>query len=208
VSASFLEPLQWRSATKSFDPARSVSQEDLRDLLEVLRLAPSSFGLQAWKFLVVESASVKEALLPISFNQKQVIESSHVIVLCRQSIVNESYIDRYLERIASTRQKPLEVLNGFKSIILDFIHRKTEEQHQAWLKNQLYIALGFLLYAAAQKGIDACPMEGFSAEACDQLLNLSALGLNSVLLCPIGYRVEGTEPEKVRFDLDELTLVI
>lgn len=185
-----LEALNWRYATKQFDPAQKLSTEQLDRLLEALRLSASSFGLQPWKFVVVEDAAVRQELLPHSWNQPQVVDASHVIVLCRLASISDTEIDQFLEDTATTRDVPVESLEGYRGMMTGFINNFSEEKKAEWMFNQLYLALGNLLTVCAVEGIDACPMEGFSAAEYDRILGLEEKGLNSVVVCPIGFRSE------------------
>jgi len=201
-----IKSLNWRYATKVFDPEKKVSDVDLNTLLEALRLTPSSFGLQFWKFLVVTNPQIREKLVEQSWNQRQVADSSHLIVFCRPAQVTHADVDRYIQNIADTRQTTLESLEGYSKMMKGFLDALKPEQKQAWMEKQIYIALGVLHTACALLQIDSCPMEGFVSGAYDEILGLPAKGLKSVVVCPIGYRSANDKAanlKKVRYPIKD-----
>jgi len=204
-----LEALEWRYATKQFDPKKKVSEKDLDELLKVLNLSPSSFGLQPWKFIVVTDQELRERLREAAWNQPQVTDASHLIVLCVRTDLNEGYIRNYIDSISRIRKVPREKLKGYEDTILGFRKALTAEQTLAWSKNQVYISLGFLLEACAMKRIDACPMEGFDPKKVDEILGLKEQNLTSAVLCPIGCRSKSdshADEKKVRFDIKSVVV--
>lgn len=204
---TLLQQLNWRYATKSFDTTKKISDSDLHQLVESLRLAPSSFGLQPWKFLVISNQAVKESLVAHSRGQRQVADASHTIVLCAKNDTTLQDVEQYVQDIATTRNMPLESLEGYKGMMTGFVSNTTPEIRRSRAEKQTYIAQGFLLAAAAQLGIDACPMEGFVAPEYDALLGLTDSGYHSVVVVPVGYRSAedkyATAP-KVRYTEDKV----
>lgn len=203
----FIEALQWRYATKKFDPTKKVPESTVALLLEATRLAPSSFGLQPWKFLVVTNQSVRSELKSHSWNQPQVTDCSHLIVLCTRIVVDRAYIERFVGELARERGVPVEKLAGYQQMMIDSLPMMTGERGAAWKTAQTYIALGTLLSACAVARIDACPMEGFDRSKYDSLLKLPEQGLQSCVVCPIGYRAADDSyatAKKVRFATNEV----
>ncbi len=201
------EALNWRYATKEFDKNKKISSEDLKTLTESLRLSPSSFGLQPWKFFVVESQEIKEQLLAHSWNQKQIVDASHVIVLAHKLLVSGHDIDVYIRDIAKQRGVDEASLDGYKKFMQDFILPMDQKTQRAWMKNQVYIALGTLMTTAAFMKIDTCPMEGFSSADYDKVLGLTQQGYASCVVCPVGYRNQSDKYaslKKVRFSEHEI----
>lgn len=185
---SIVENLKWRYATKAFDPSKKVTEDDLQEILQTLVLTPSSFGLQPWHFLVIESQDIKDALLEHSWNQRQVVEASHHIVFTVPTSFGAPDVEKYIEEIAKQRGQDVAELEGYKGMMLGFFSRMSPEQIEIWAKNQVYIALGNLMTVLAVKGIDGCPMEGIVQAEYDKVLGLAEKGLKSVVACPIGYR--------------------
>ena len=210
-AAALLETLSWRYAVKKFDAEKKLSEEQLQLLLEVLRLTPSSYGLQAWKFVVVENSDLRRELIKHSWNQDQVADASHLLVLCRKSSLNGEDVEQFVQEIAETRGVSTEELAGYENMMKVAVEGRTKDERAVWMEKQLYIALGNLMTACASLGIDSCPMEGFDAGAYDELLSLEEKGLNAVLVVPVGYRAEDdayAPLAKVRKPLDELIVRI
>lgn len=206
---SIIEDLKWRYATKEFDSTKKVSLEDLDKLLEALILTPSSYGLQAWKFVVVENQQIKENLLEHSWNQKQIVDSSHVIVLCQPTKFGDSDIDRFIESTAQIRGQSIESLSDYANIMKGTLSQMDESAINQWMRNQVYIALGNIMTVCANLKIDACPMEGFISQKYDEVLGLSEKGLTSVVVLPIGYRTENdnyASMKKVRYPKDQVVI--
>lgn len=201
--------LHWRYATKKFDPTRKVSKEALNELLEVLRLAPSSFGLQPWKFILVEDQNLRKEVRKYAWDQTQVTDASDLIVLCSLKTMDEVYIKSFVAQIAKSRGIAPEALAGYEQVMIGFAKGKSPQDLSNWMKKQVYIALGMLLYACAQKGIDSCPMEGFDSKKVDEVLGLGQEGLESVVFCPVGYRASDdtyAQHKKARFEQNEILI--
>jgi nitroreductase len=200
----------WRYATKKFDPARKIPEAQWHALEQVLLLAPSSFGLQPWRAIVVADPALRERLVPVSWNQRQVADASHLVVFAIKKGMSAADADRYIARIAEVRGTPAPALQGFRKMMVDFLQRpKAAFDVDAWAAHQAYIALGNLLAAAAIMGIDACPMEGLDPARYDEVLGLSPLGLHTVFACPLGYRAADDKyarDPKVRLPAEELLL--
>lgn len=200
-----LAALHWRYATKQFDPARKISPADWETLEQALLLTPSSVGLQPWKFLVIDNPALRTTLQPVSYGQSQIVDASHLVVLAAKPDLSEADVDAHVARIAEVRGLAVADLAGLKGMAMGIVTGRSAEERRDWAFNQTYIALGNLLTSAALLGIDACPMEGFSREEYDRILDLPAQGLASVAVATLGYRSAddkyATAP-KVRFPLE------
>ena len=183
--------LSWRYAVKKFDSNKKLSENQLRSLTEALCLTPTSMGLQLMQFIVVSDPEVKKALLPLTYNQQQVVDCSHVIIFCRIDEVKEEHIMSFVHQTAAIRDldKNSPQLAGFETMLRSSLNMSTTQQIK-WMENQVYLALGNFLTACAVEAIDACPMEGFMPDKVNQLLQLKEKGLNCVVLCPVGFRSE------------------
>lgn len=186
----YLESLNWRYATKKFDPDRRISDEDLAQLLQAIRMSASSYGLQPYKVLVISDPELREQLRPACWNQPQITEASHVLVFASRNDFDGDLIDSYLEIVSETRNIPLEELNGYGEFMKSKLLGLTPQQKANWTARQAYIALGNLMSAAALHRIDTCPMEGFEPEKVDQILGLDRKGLTATLIAAVGYRSE------------------
>lgn len=198
-----LAALRWRYATKQFDATRKIPAETWNALEESLVLTPSSFGLQPWKFIVVGNPALRAKLLPDSWNQPQVTDASHFVVLTARTDLAMADIDAWISRMADAQGKTPEDVAPLKGMIAGFAERMSEEERHEWNIRQVYIALGQLMAAAAVLGIDACPMEGISTAAYDRILGLEGSGYATVVACAIGYRSDADKyavTPKARFD--------
>lgn len=185
---ALLDSLRWRYATKSFDPSRKLPQETLDALLASLVLSPSSFGLQPWKFLVVESPDLRSKLRAASWDQPQVTDASHLIVLTVRTTLTTQDIDESLARVTEVRGTPPESLKPLRDVMLGFAASKSDEEQFVWNSRQAYIALGQLMTCAAVLGVDACPLEGISPATYDEVLGLQSSGYRTVVACALGFR--------------------
>ena len=187
-SDQLLSALRWRYATKQFDASRKIPADVWDALEESLVLTPSSFGLQPWKFIVVRDPAVRAKLQPESWNQPQVTEASHFVVLTARTDLDSHDIEAWIARMAEAQGKTPGDLAPLKGMIAGFAETMSCEARHAWNTRQVYIALGQLMTAAAVLGIDTCPMEGISAAAYDRILGLENSGYATAVACALGYR--------------------
>lgn len=181
-----IERLQWRYATKQFDPAREIPDDAWHALEQSLVLSPSSFGLQPWRFLVVTDPATRARLRAISWDQPQVTDASRLVVLAARVDLTEEDIDRWLERVVEVRGSlPLP---GYREMMTGFTASMTPAERHAWNLRQTYIALGQLMTTAAMLGIDSCPLEGLDPAGYDRELGLSGSGHATAVACALGYR--------------------
>jgi len=208
VSADvLLSQLKWRYAVKQFDATRKIPAETWAALEEALVLSPSSFGLQPWKFFVVNNPEIRAKLLPASWNQGQITQASHLVVFAVKKHVGAADAERLIQRTAVVRSIPAESLAGYKGMMVGSLTRETPEVVDAWMSKQVMIALGGFLTAAALLGIDACPMEGFVPEKYDEILGLTEKGYASVVVATAGYRSpedKYAQLAKVRYPVSEV----
>ena len=204
-----VEQLNWRYAVKRFDPTRKISDEDWEALEHSLVLSPSSYGLQPWKFYVIADEDKKKELQKHSWNQPQVVECSHLVVLAAKTDAKEEDIELHLNRIVEVRVTPMETLEPMKQMLIGAQKQATESGIiNEWSTRQCFLALGFLLMSAAMRGIASCPMEGFEPHEYDRVLGIEEDGYFSSVVCSLGYRDEKedwlSKLEKVRYEKSEL----
>ncbi len=211
MSLNTIEKLQWRYATKRFDPSKILSEEKLNILKQTFNLTATSYGLQPLKLLIVHTDEVKKQLLPLTFNQPQVRDASHVLVLCIEKNIDSKFIVEHFKRVEEKRETPRSILEPFEKALLNNFSEKQPPEIRQWMVNQLYLTLGALLTVCAIENIDACPIEGFESKKYDELLGLEKMSLESVIVLPIGYRDETDffiNLKKVRRGIDELVIEI
>ena len=184
---SFHDHLNWRYATKRMN-GNKIETKKLQSILEAIRLAPTSMGLQPFSVVVVDDLKTRQAMAPVCYNQPQITESSAVLVFSIWNNITEKEVSTYIENIATTRGVTGESLQGFKDNLMGLVNGKTQEELQVWAARQAYIALGIGLAACAIEEVDSTPMEGFNPAALDEVLHLEEKGLKSVVILSIGYR--------------------
>ena len=195
---NYNEKLNWRYATKKFNPEKSLSQEDVDYLQKSIQLSASSYGLQPYEVFVVTDKETKEKLKEAAWGQSQLTDASHVFIFAGLKKLNENYIDSYLENISKIREIKVQDLSGLKDMLTSNIVEKPEEQQKIWAQKQAYIALGNLLSAAAHLKVDTCPMEGFDAGKVDEVLGISGTNLTTAVIATAGYRSDEDQMQHAR----------
>jgi nitroreductase len=209
--AELLAAQQWRYATKSFDPSRRIPDGHWQALEQALVLTASSYGLQPWKFLLVQDPALRLELQPHSWNQSQITACSHLVVMLAKRTITAADADRLVAAMAVARGLDPAELAPYRQLIqVDLIEGPRSQEIERWTSNQLYIALGNLLTSAALLGIDTCPIEGFSPAEYDRILGLEGSDYRSRVVCACGYRAANdnyASLAKVRYPLADLVEV-
>lgn len=203
--------LNWRYATKRYN-GESIPQSSLHDILESIRLTPTSLGIQPFHVFVIENPELRNQLKPALNNQPQSTEASHLIVFASWKSVTETKVDEYMALIAETRGVTLESLAGFRGMVWGYLSKQSPAEIESWASKQAYIALGTAMVSAASQQIDATPMEGFSAPAVNEILGLEKQDLHAAVILAVGYRDQNTDPlasaNKVRRPIHKLIDII
>lgn len=183
-----ISDLNWRYAVKKYDSSKKIPKIDLDILKEAIRLAPSSIGLQGYKVLIIENKELRNKLKEASHGQNQITEASHLFVFCYYSEIKDEQIDQMMESISALRNVSLDSLEFYREKVKHASQNQAVDKINVWLTKQVYIALAQLLQTAAQLKIDATPMEGFDAQAFEEILNLKQKNLKVAVICTLGYR--------------------
>ena len=200
-----IQAMNWRFATQAFDSTKKVADEDLKTILEAARLAPSSFGIEAWRFLVIENPEIRAKIRAAAWDQAKVTEASHLIVIARRTDVRENIVNELIARTAQTQGVPEDALSGFRQMVGGAVETRDTAQLDTWVRSQAYIALGVMVETASLLGIDNGPMEGFDPAKVDEILGLKEKQLTSTSLLALGYRAEGSSLRpKVRREFNEV----
>ena len=203
---NIIEDLNWRYATKKFDTAHKLSENQLDILKEAFNLTALSYGLQTLKLIVISDKDKREQLVEHAYGQRQVVDSSHLLILCIQSQIDTDDVEEHFDNVIAVRQTPAEILQPFKNQLTGTISQMETNKKLEWATRQAYIALGNLMTVCAAERIDSCPMEGFNPDSFDTILGLDQRGLKSILLLPVGKRAEDDKFasfKKVRKSLDK-----
>lgn len=188
-----------RYAVKQFD-GKTIPEEKINQLLEIIRHAPSSFNIQPWKIIVIKEKAVKEKLLAASWNQPQITSCSHLLVFCADTNILEN-IER-LEQLMIKNGAQADQIKRYIQMMKDFEKPMMPEQKLSWAQRQTYIALGNAVNGAKSLGFDSCPMEGFNPQEYSKILNLPANIVPSALVT-IGYAADKPN-KKLRFPVEEV----
>jgi nitroreductase len=201
-----IDALNWRYSVKQFSD-QTLQPWQVNQLLEATQLSPSSYGLQPYKVLVVTSHDVRERLVPFAYGQKQVAESSHLLVFATRTDIDTPLVDEYVALAKAKDGASPASLAGFAEMAKGAIEGMNQAQRARWAEQQTFVALGNMITSAAMMKIDTCPIGGFEPDAFDRILGLKEKQLTSTVICPIGLRDENDkygQYEKVRFDVSHL----
>jgi nitroreductase len=203
-----VDALNWRYATKRFDPAKKIPAETWNALEQSLVLSPSSIGLQPWKFFVITDAAVKTQLTAASYHQAQVADCSHFVALSARRDIDAGHVERHIGRMAEVTGVTPESLSRFRAMTMRNLDKaRAAGTLDVWQEHQIYIALGQFMASAAVVGIDTCPMEGIEPEKYDEILGLAGSNYATVVACAAGYRLpedKYANTKKVRFKAEDV----
>ena len=212
TETQLLQALRWRYATKAFDPTRKIPAATWAAMQDSLVLSASSFGLQPYRFIIVENAATRTALMPHAWGQRQIVDASHLVVFAARLGMTEAEIDRHLDRVLQVRGGTKEALAGYRQMMVGHLLAEgAATRIPQWTAHQVYLALGNLLTCAAMLGVDTCPIEGFVPAEFDKILNLPSQGYAAVVCCVLGYRSAADKYAalpKVRQSSGELVKVV
>ena len=186
---SLIDALNWRYATKKMN-GQAVQEEKVQQILEAARLAPTSSGLQPFKVIVVTNPALKQDLLPHSFGQSQIVDSSHLLVFAAWDNYTEERINSVFERTNAERGVPASATADYQQRLISMYIPREAQVNFEHAARQAYIAFGMAIAEAALLKVDATPMEGFDSAKYDEILGLADHGLKSVTVLPLGYRDE------------------
>ncbi|WP_416224719.1 NAD(P)H-dependent oxidoreductase [Malaciobacter marinus] len=196
--------MDFRHACKVFDDTKKIPEEDLKFILEVARKSPSSFGMEPWKFLVVQNQELKEKIRPTCWNQVQITSCSDlVIVLAKiEDVKVESGVpEKRFGRRPMPQEKKDFYINLYANHLKDTL--SSDKNIYEWTARQTYIAVGNMMTAAAAIGIDSCPIEGFEKDKLEQILELDTTKYQVAMVLPFGYRLN-EQSDQLRLSFDEV----
>ncbi len=200
--------MNWRYACKKFDPAKKIRESDWNILAETLRHSASSYGLQPWKFIVVQNPEIRKQLIKFSWGQTPVTEASHFVVMTYKEKMDEEYIAKFIQQNAKVRAIDPSTLEAYKNVMIgDLVNGPRAQIIGWWAQRQSYIAMGSFLTTASLMEIDTLPMEGLDPSEYDKVLNLEGTGYKTVAAIACGYRAEDDKyqfSKKVRFDMADV----
>lgn len=182
-----LDKLNWRYATKAMN-GQKIPQEKIDNIIEAISLTPTSSGLQPFEVYVITNQEVKDKIKPIAWNQSVVSDCSHLLVFVAWDTYTEERINKMFDLVNEVRGFKNEGWENYRQMLLKGYPPRDPEVNFNHAAKQAYIAFSQAITAAAFEEVDATPMEGFDANALDEILNLREKGLRSCVLLPLGYR--------------------
>jgi nitroreductase len=206
-----IDNLKWRYATKKFDNTKKIDNKSVELLKEAVNLTATSYGLQPYKVLIIQNPEIREKLKAAAWGQPQLTDASHLFLFCNFTEMGPDKVDNYLELRAKINNLNVADSADYGNMMKGHMASLNEEQVKTWTSKQTYIALGTLMAAASELGIDSGPMEGFDKESFDNILGLKERGLTASVMCALGYRSED-DPflafKKVRKPLEEMYEIV
>jgi len=197
---NLLEIMNWRYATKIFDPEKRVEEQELEYFKECIRLTPSSYGLQPYKVQIITDKKLKKLLLPHTYNQRQIVDASHLFVFANFTAISDEYLKYFYQLKAEVQGKNFEDFIPYMNNVSKYIKSLNKEELLEYTALQTYMALESFLIAAAEKKIDTCPIGGFIPEKYNEILGYKDKGLNACVIAAVGYRSEDDlNPELPKF---------
>jgi nitroreductase / dihydropteridine reductase len=204
---TFLENLQWRNATKDFDSEKKIPTETFENILEAIRMAPTSFGLQPFSVMIVKTPEMREHIKEVAWGQAQITDSDELLIFCSRNDIFKKRIDEFLAAISKGDSDLLEKFSEYAELMRGAFRGRSVDEQKVWADRQAYIALGFAMAAAAELQVDSCPIEGFDPQKVDSLLGLPE-NLRSVVILALGYRKADPTRPKFRFSAKDLFLEV
>ncbi|MCF8714420.1 oxygen-insensitive NAD(P)H nitroreductase [Joostella atrarenae] len=215
------EVLDWRYTTKKFDPTKKISEVDMTQVKNLLRMSPSSVNLQPWHFIIAETPEGKARIAKgtqgfFHFNEPKVTNASAVVLFCSKIDVDEDYYQHIADTEDKSGRFPNEdIKNGFLGAVKAFanIHKYDLKDQQHWMEKQVYLNIGGFLLGVATLGIDATPMEGIDVKALDEEFGLREKGFTALVAVSLGYRAESDfnsteKTPKARLSQDEIFSIV
>lgn len=206
-----IELLNWRYATKKFNPDKKLSTTQLDTLKNAFNLTATSYGLQPITLVVVGDEAKKNELKPKAYNQSQVSDASHLLVFCVHTVMESEFVEEYFQLVKEKRNTADEILTPYKDFLVNHFTTITQDEKLIWAAKQAYLAMGNLLTVCALEQIDACPMEGFDPEGFAEVLQLKDKNLLPVLIMPVGFRANDdmfADFAKVRKDVKDTVIEV
>ena len=204
MTNDFMKAMDFRHACKIFDENKKISDEDMHYIMETARKSPSSFGMEAWKFLVITNEELKAKLRPLCWNQVQITSCSHLVVILAgiENVKPESGIPK---KRFQRRDMPQEKLDFYLNLYADHLKEtlSSDENIYCWTARQTYIAAANMMTAAAYIGIDSCPIEGLDKKAVEETLGLDTAKYQLSMVLPFGYRLN-EQSSQVRLPYEEV----
>lgn len=206
-----LDAAQRRRAIKFFDPEKKISDDDIKYILEIARLSPSSVGAQGWRFVVLQDPEIRQALKPMSWGAaRQLDGASHfILLLAKRDMQHDGpHLQASLAARGLSEQEQAKATETYQRFQVQDMQLTSDRAIFDWSAKQTYIALANMMTAAALIGVDSCPIEGFNFDQVNALLAEKGImdpeteGIASMLA--LGYRAQELSWPQSRKPADEV----
>lgn len=196
------EVITSRRSVRKYDSSYVMPEEDLNEILALAAQAPSSWNLQHWRYLVITSKEQKEKLLPIAFNQQQVVEASATVAILADLEAWRSAYEVYGEALEKGNITK-EIYDTMIGQIEGAYKGNPQVAREDAILNASLSAMQLML-AAKAKGYDTCPMGGFDRAKLIEAFNIPER-YYPVMLITIGKPAAPGRPT-TRFSLEKLVI--
>ena len=188
----FLDVIKERRSVRTYDPTVQITREEMTEILQLATLAPSSSNLQPWRFLVIDKPDLKQKLLPIAYNQQQVVEASAIIAVLGDVKSYEKAEKIYGQAVDAGFMQEDTAQSFIERSIETYSNFPPEVARQIVCTDGGLISMQIMLIARS-KGYDTVPMGGY-----DQAKFVEAFGISEqyvpVMLIAIGKATKPGHP--------------
>lgn len=185
---NLIDVLNWRYAAKRMT-GEKIPDAVLEQILESIRLAPTSYGLQPFGVTVVENKDLINEIYEKACPQVVLLQCSQLLIFRARQTIDEDLVDGYIDDLITARNATDEDVSMARKKIAN-IQNDTSYNRLSWAMRQAYIALGYATFAAAKLGIDSTPIEGFNPKALNEVLGIDLDKEQAVVMLTLGYRDE------------------
>lgn len=199
-----IETIKQRPSINFFQPGQTLSDEKLKELLEIANLAPSSFNLQPWKIIALRDPEKKKILKKCAFDQPKVEEASAVLIMVADPRGVEENIDRVLDSWQELGYMKPEMRENNKGMAKNLYGELESLKRKFFaVKNTALFAMN-LMIAAKGLGLETHPMDGFNEESIKKEFGISEDKIIPMLIA-VGNLREGITllPRAFRREIDE-----
>jgi nitroreductase len=201
MTNAIIESIVSRRTTKYYDPAATLSDDQIRELVRIGTTAPTSFHLQNWRFIAVRSPEAKARLRPIAWKQPAITEAAVTFIVCGQ-LADSSVIPQRLAPLVEAGIMPAKMVPEWEIPARDLYMEYPQRQRDEAVRTATFGAAA-MIYAARALGLGSTPMIGFDAEAVHREFGLAKDEV-PVMLLSVGPERSGNWAQKPRLPVAEV----
>ncbi|MFC0402158.1 nitroreductase family protein [Paraburkholderia rhizosphaerae] len=201
LTNAVIECILSRTSVKYYDPAATLSDDEIRQLVQIGTTAPTSFHLQNWRFIAVRTPEAKARLRPIAWNQPSITDAAVTFIVCGQ-LADSSVIPDRLAPLVKAGVMPAATVPEWEIPARDMYMAFPQRQRDEALRSATFGAAA-MIYAARSLGLGSTPMIGFDAEAVHREFGLGKHEIPALLLA-VGAVRSGNWAQKPRRPVAEV----